>query len=381
MRSMATPPNGEAPTSDIQILERNGKEYTEVKEGLGRILVPYVKPKPFEEVTKSVQQQQSVFYNPIQQFNRDLTILAIKAYREGLLSKSRPANTKNVAKRKRDKSSTGSPNPKKQQAQPVNNTDVSNGSQTSNVNAADEGTAMLDAKEKIGALGGDTGAPRATTNQPLPEITKELEARPKDAVQHDASRGPSFTILDALSATGLRALRYAQELPFVTSVTANDLTPSAVESIHRNVEHNGLESKIIVTLGDARAHMYSLLTEEVACGHERATHGGKNRSKGKRYNVIDLDPYGSAAPFLDAAVNAVRDDGGLLCVTCTDSSVWASNGYPEKAYSLYGGVPVKGFYSHEVGLRLILHAVATSAARYGLAIEPLLRNLQLKSSF
>ena len=35
------------------------------------------------------------------------------------------------------------------------------------------------------------------------------------------------------------------------------------------------------------------------------------------YDVIDLDPYGSAAPFLDAAVQAIAD-GGLLSVTCTD---------------------------------------------------------------
>ena len=33
--------------------------------------------------------------------------------------------------------------------------------------------------------------------------------------------------------------------------------------------------------------------------------------------MIDLDPYGSAAPFLDGAVQAV-ESGGLLCITCTD---------------------------------------------------------------
>jgi hypothetical protein len=35
-----------------------------------------------------------------------------------------------------------------------------------------------------------------------------------------------------------------------------------------------------------------------------------------RFDVIDLDPYGTASPFLDSAVQAVSD-GGLLCVTCT----------------------------------------------------------------
>ena len=39
-----------------------------------------------------------------------------------------------------------------------------------------------------------------------------------------------------------------------------------------------------------------------------------------RFAVIDLDPYGSPTPFLDAAVQSVAD-GGLLCVTCTDMAV------------------------------------------------------------
>ena len=41
-----------------------------------------------------------------------------------------------------------------------------------------------------------------------------------------------------------------------------------------------------------------------------------HREAHSRFDVIDLDPYGTACPFLDSAVQAVAD-GGLLCVTCT----------------------------------------------------------------
>lgn len=34
------------------------------------------------------------------------------------------------------------------------------------------------------------------------------------------------------------------------------------------------------------------------------------RGKKDRYDVIDLDPYGSPASFLDAAVQAVSEGGG-----------------------------------------------------------------------
>lgn len=48
-----------------------------------------------------------------------------------------------------------------------------------------------------------------------------------------------------------------------------------------------------------------------------------------RVDMIDLDPYGTAAPFLDSAIQAVSD-GGLLAVTCTDMAVTAGHNYPEK---------------------------------------------------
>lgn len=43
-----------------------------------------------------------------------------------------------------------------------------------------------------------------------------------------------------------------------------------------------------------------------------------------KFDVIDLDPYGSVGPFLDAAIHACNNDQGretLLCITCTDSRV------------------------------------------------------------
>lgn len=36
------------------------------------------------------------------------------------------------------------------------------------------------------------------------------------------------------------------------------------------------------------------------------------RGKKERYDVIDLDPYGSPSSFLDAAVQSVSEGGGYL---------------------------------------------------------------------
>lgn len=42
------------------------------------------------------------------------------------------------------------------------------------------------------------------------------------------------------------------------------------------------------------------------------------------YDAVDLDPYGTPAPLLDSAVQAVAE-GGLLLVTATDMAVLCGN--------------------------------------------------------
>ena len=162
-------------------------------------------------------------------------------------------------------------------------------------------------------------------------------------------------ILEALSASGLRSIRYAKEMgDIVDYVMANDLSSAAVASIKRNVAHNGLtEEKVKANHGDAMAVMYQ----------------AANAPERKKFDVIDIDPFGSASPFIDAAVQAVKD-GGLLCVTCTDMAVLAGQ-YPETCFAKYGGTPLRGDHCHELALRLLLNSLQTSAARYKRQIVPL----------
>ena len=38
----------------------------------------------------------------------------------------------------------------------------------------------------------------------------------------------------------------------------------------------------------------------------------QHRAEEARFDCVDLDPYGSAVPFLDAAMNAIADGGACL---------------------------------------------------------------------
>lgn len=223
-----------------------------------------------------------VFYNKIQRFNRDLSVMAIKAYNE-----MRNENFERKQQLKKKK------------------------------------------------------------------VDEELE---QDAKKRKVVAGP-IKILEALSATGLRAIRYGHEIPQVSKIVANDLLGEAVKSIDRNIKYNNLENKIRANEGDAIKFMSSV-------------------PKTNKFHVVDLDPYGSATPFMDAALQAIEDDG-ILLVTCTDAGVFAGSGYPEKCYAAYNGnnfgsTFINSETNHEAGLRLILNMVATTAAKYGKCIEPLL---------
>ncbi|KAK4240904.1 hypothetical protein C8A03DRAFT_30982 [Achaetomium macrosporum] len=343
-------PDLSATPAEGQRIKHNNVVYTTVKEGLAHILVPEDSAKPGQTV-------QQVFYNPIQQFNRDLTVLAIKAYGKERMQQKQAASKARAGKLADKKRK------RKEQAQierPAKSPKLADTAAESTEAQAD--TEMQDVAEE------QTAEKPTDAEQPESATAEQQAEAPTDNGQVKKEAAPTFTILDALSASGLRALRYAHEIPFATTVTANDILKAAAEAIERNATHNRLSDKINISIDDALAHMYQVVVREL----RKIALGKGKPGPSEKYDVIDLDPYGSAAPFLDAAVQAVRDDGGLLCVTCTDSGVWASNGYPEKCYALYGGIPVKGWYSHEVGIRLILHAIESSAAKYGLAMEPLL---------
>ncbi|XP_015118486.1 probable tRNA (guanine(26)-N(2))-dimethyltransferase isoform X1 [Diachasma alloeum] len=178
--------------------------------------------------------------------------------------------------------------------------------------------------------------------------TETVKINPSDqaGVKHENG----ITILEALSATGLRSIRYAKEVPYVRQIIANDISAKAVESIKRNIQHNKIEDLVTPSHEDATMVMY------------------QNRKT--RFDAVDLDPYGCPSIFLDGAVQCL-DNGGLLLVTATDMAVLAGNS-PETCFVKYGAVSLKSKACHEIALRILLQHIAAHAGRYGRYIVPLL---------
>ena len=339
---------------------------------------------------------EAAFLNPVQEFNRDLSIMAIRTWSERLDHEKKlrflEARKAKEARLKRKFDNIAQAKAKKQK---------------------------LDADPTVAATEANGEATEPPADGQGSSSTAAAPEQDKLTLAEERYTPYKFTLLEALAATGLRSIRYAKEIPLLRWVIANDLSPTAVEAMKRNVALNfppdrpidewiaseatkelesgeEAEDKTETLDEDALTELENEAKAAAAAAESAAAAAPSSKTNAihpdckiklnagdaitlmynhrdptKRFDVVDLDPYGSAAPFLDGGVQSVSD-GGLLCVTCTDLAVLAGHNYPEKAYSQYGGVSVKSEFSHEVALRLVLHSIATSAARYGRYIQPLL---------
>ncbi|WVQ82169.1 N2,N2-dimethylguanosine tRNA methyltransferase [Cryptococcus sp. DSM 104549] len=384
-----------------------------------------------ESTTTIFLPKAGAFLNPVQHYNRDMSVAVIRAWNE-MRKEELEARWKARVERRGGK-------PKKKGKKGKGKEKV-----------------PLTEEELIAA-----GSAEPTPDVEAPETTDEPVAGPS-AAPEPKFRAPSINILEALAATGLRSIRYAKEIPNVKYVLANDLSPSACEAMKRNVEFNGVglsyeapkptESAVAQPAVETTQTVETTTTEvvqdaaggpvtetvktvetvevketvpataegeakmevdESAAAVEGETKPRRSKTpepevpeepkdevgrrpgcKGRvkinegdacafmyahraavgptsRVDVVDLDPYGTAAPFIDAAIGCIAD-GGLLAITCTDLAVLAGQQYPEKCYSNYGGTNVHAEYTHEAALRLVMHSLANCAARYGRYVTPLL---------
>ena len=193
-----------------------------------------------------------------------------------------------------------------------------------------------------------------TNEQPTPQSIPVSDSTDPSTLKAGIKYTKGLRILEGLSASGLRSVRFALEIPGLREVVANDLDSCAVKFIRQNVAHNNVQGLVTPSHGDASLVMY---TEKV-------------NYASKRYHTVDLDPYGSPSQFLDAAVQSVSDRG-ILCVTSTDMAVLCGN-VPETCHAKYGSLSLRTKYCHEMAVRIILRSIESHANRYQRYIEPLL---------
>ncbi len=145
---------------------------------------------------------------------------------------------------------------------------------------------------------------------------------------------------DALSGSGARGLRIAGEVG--VDVTLNDLNKKACELIEKNAKLNRLDVKIS---NDDSNHFLS----------------------NKKFEFIDIDPFGPPVRYLDTAIRAFGKRG-FLGVAATDTSVLCGT-YPTACQRKYDAISLRTDYYNELGLRIFIGFIARNAVRYDYGVN------------
>ena len=178
---------------------------------------------------------------------------------------------------------------------------------------------------------------------PHMELNRDLSILAIQVFQKQQAR--EINICDLFGGSGIRGIRYKNEISGVGDVFINDISETANAFEKHNIQLNNLED-IEVFQHDASMFL---------------------RMKRGEFDVIDIDPFGTPAPFIDSAGYCARRDS-LLCVTATDTSALCGT-YKEPCIRKYNVKPYKSEYCHETGIRILACFVALTLSKYGKFIE------------
>lgn len=181
---------------------------------------------------------------------------------------------------------------------------------------------------------------------PAMKHNRDISVLALKVFQEDTKR--TLKVADCLAATGIRGIRYALEVPKISDVFFCDLNPQAIGLIKKNVRANKIKNAHI-ELKEANIflseHKYEI-------------------------DFVDIDPFGTPVQFLDSAARAVSNKG-MLAITATDTAP-LSGTYRRAALRKYGAVPLRCDIQHELGIRILIAAIARECAKYDKGFVPLL---------
>jgi tRNA (guanine26-N2/guanine27-N2)-dimethyltransferase len=170
------------------------------------------------------------------------------------------------------------------------------------------------------------------------------------AVLFASSHFPSWMhlrVCDPMTGSGVRAVRYVRESPNISSVVAADKDPATTEAARRTVKRNGVDSEVTVVELDANL----LLAQHAE----------------DRFDLIDLDPFGSPAPFFESALRAAKD-GGVIAATATDMGP-LTGARAAACFRKYAVRPVDCEFQKELAVRTLASTLMTGAGKLDLGIS------------
>jgi tRNA (guanine26-N2/guanine27-N2)-dimethyltransferase len=182
---------------------------------------------------------------------------------------------------------------------------------------------------------------------PVMELNRDIAILAVQAYQRVVNR--EISVCEPLTSSGIRGVRFATEIHGVKNVLISDINQRAFNLAKHNVQLNGLTERVTVHHKDANCLL--------------SCHGAPH----ERFDVVDVDPFGSPVPYLDSTIRALRNNG-LLAVTATDMAPLCGV-HAKACIRKYGGKPLRTEYCQELAVRLLAGCVATVAAKHDIGIR------------
>jgi tRNA (guanine26-N2/guanine27-N2)-dimethyltransferase len=182
---------------------------------------------------------------------------------------------------------------------------------------------------------------------PVMELNRDVAVLALQAYQKMTDH--QLSVCEPLASCGTRGVRFAVEVQNVREIIMNDIRREAVQIASYNAGLNGVNDRTVVENKDANL----LLSEHAA--------------PRRRFDAIDLDPFGSPVIFIDSAIRALRNHG-LLALTATDMAPLCGV-HPKACIRKYGGKPLRTEYCHELAVRLLAGCLANAAAKHGIGLQ------------
>jgi tRNA (guanine26-N2/guanine27-N2)-dimethyltransferase len=182
---------------------------------------------------------------------------------------------------------------------------------------------------------------------PVMEFNRDLTVLAFKAYQHIVNH--EISICEPFTSQGIRGIRFAAEIEGVNRVLLTDINTSAYELAKYNIELNNFQDKITIKNKDANCVL--------SC----------NAAPRKRFDIVDIDPFGTPVPYLDSAFRALKNKG-LLAATATDLAPLCGV-HAKACVRKYGGRPLRTEYCHELAVRLLAGCMASTAAKQDIGVR------------
>ncbi len=172
----------------------------------------------------------------------------------------------------------------------------------------------------------------------------------------------AMNIADPLAGSGIRSLRFMKELKKgkINHVFVNDMKENFVKVFNENIKLNKVKSKDFSIFNeDASLFLLNRVKDKKKpdnfCGY---------------FDYIDVDPFGSPSPYLDATLARICRDG-ILAVTATDTAALTGT-YEKVTRRKYWAQPLRNYLMHEIGLRILIRKVQLQGIQFEKVLIPIL---------